>query len=138
MPMLERKREPMKTLPPHEEVERRAAEGWRLSAIEWVREIPADTQGAAEEVPYGMRIAADCAHLENDPQEQAVIAAAMSLVVQDQPMSAIAAELNQRGFVTRRGMPWGPADVFGLMPRLVEAGPKLFTRPEWPRLRRGA
>ncbi|MDX2153279.1 MAG: hypothetical protein SFV54_21215 [Bryobacteraceae bacterium] len=138
MAMMERKREPVTTLPTKAEMDQRAAEGWRLSAVEWVREIPNTGGRASEDVPYGMRISSDCSHLEADPQEQEVMSAAMSLIVQDQPLSAIAAALNQRGYITRRGMPWGPAEVFDLMPRLVEAGPKLFTRPDWPRLRRGA
>jgi len=55
----------------------------------------------------------------------------MELVVQDQRLSQIATELNNQGFRTRNGFLWNPASVFELLPRLIEAGPRIFTSDEW-------
>ena len=51
--------------------------------------------------------------------------------MQDGPYSAIAEELNQRGYRTREGMKWTAVSVFQMLPRLIEVGPKIFSTREW-------
>jgi hypothetical protein len=60
----------------------------------------------------------------------------MELTVQDGPYSAIAEELNQRGYRTRQGMRWTPISVFQMLPRLIEVGPKIFASDEWQERRK--
>jgi hypothetical protein len=82
-------------------------------------------------VPYGFRIAADCVHLEDDPVEKRALTVMMGVITEDQPLSQVAAELNRRGFRTRRDANWTPLDVFNMLPRLVETGPAIFASAEW-------
>jgi len=59
----------------------------------------------------------------------------MELTIQDGPYSAIAEELNRRGYRTRQGTPWTPVSVFQMLPRLIEVGPRIFAREEWQQRR---
>ena len=61
---------------------------------------------------------------------------AVNMIVDDLPMSGIAAELNRQGYRTRRDSPWTATAVFDLLPRMIEAGPRIFTREEWANRRR--
>ena len=123
----------------------RLSEGWRVSAIEWERNVeegaeqtrvppvpePARSE-SAEDVPYGFRVSADCRHLERNPDEMAVLMAILQEIIKDRPFSQIAEELNRQHLVTRRGRPWTSAGVFDLLPRLIEAGPQLLKSEQWP------
>ncbi len=118
-------------------LEQKARDGWTLAAVEWERESDEATGVRRHEVPYGLRVSDDCLHLEENAEEQAVMVAALDLLVQDCPMSRVAAELNRLGYRTRRGNDWTPAAIFDLLPRMIEAGPRIFTSPEWTtRIRR--
>jgi hypothetical protein len=112
--------------------------GWRLAAVEWIRELQSSGTATdpAEEIPYGLRIANDCAHLEVDPAEREALMLMLELIVQDRSLTQVAAELNMRGFRTRRGAEWGPAAVFNLLPRMIEVGPRMFSQSEWATRRR--
>jgi hypothetical protein len=112
-------------------VRERQSAGWRLVAVEWERDTREPSRDARMEVPYGMRISLDCHHLEEDPEEGAVLRTIMRMVVQDRPLSKIADELNSAGRRTRAGNPWTVADVFRLMPVLVDSGPRMFAHPDW-------
>ncbi|HEY4047460.1 MAG TPA: recombinase family protein [Acidobacteriaceae bacterium] len=117
-----------------EHIRQRADAGWKLVAIEWSREVEGEapeTKEPVEEVPYGMRISADCQRLEVDPEENQILTHMMELVVQDRPLRRVAAELNQRGYRTRGGSPWTPGAVFDMIPRLIDVGPRLFSTREW-------
>ncbi len=125
---------------------RKMAEGWSLAAIEWVREAP-DRPGASEplqvavhgeELPYGVQIAADGLHLEQNPLEKTVLLMILEKIVREKRITEIAFDLNAAGLKTRRGTEWTPAEVFDLLPRLVEMGPKLLNSQEWQERRRGA
>lgn len=121
------------TLQP-QQLEQRAQAGWRLRAVEWQREVAGnatETTLAAEEIPYGLRVAADCYHLEPDPEESDTLLQMMELMVQDCPLSHVANELNARGFRTRKGTPWTSVSVFNMLPRLIDAGPRMFSTAEW-------
>jgi len=108
--------------------------GWKLVAVEWQREIEGGLEEPhtfIEDVPFGLRVAADCQHLEEDPRERDILVLMMDLIVQDQPLSRVADGLNQAGFRTRQGSPWSPVSVFNMLPRLIEAGPHIFSSEEW-------
>ncbi len=135
--MIERVRESISGALNQAEVETRAAQGWRLVAVEWERER-ADVAAAAQpdaEVPFGLKVSGDCAHLEDDAHEREVLVAMMELTIQDGPYSSIADELNRRGFRTREGVRWTPVSVFQMLPRLIEVGPKIFNTEDWQRRR---
>jgi hypothetical protein len=116
-------------------MEQRTSSGWQLVSLEWRRELPADelpSSGAFhEDIPYGLRISADCMRLEADPGEQKALMLMMDLLVQDFSYSAIVSDLNEKGFRTRSGQPWSRVAVFNMMPRLIEIGPRLFSSEEW-------
>jgi hypothetical protein len=111
--------------------------GWRLVALEWERQSEAPESDAPEpvmqeiEVPYGMQISEDGWHLIESAAENRVLMSAINMVVDDLPMSGVAEELNREGFRTRRGTKWTAAAVFDLLPRMIEAGPRIFTKEEW-------
>jgi hypothetical protein len=128
--------------------QKRWADGWRVTAIEWQRDLagqpashepepaagPTPLQPVQEpaEIPYGLRISGDCAALEANPDEMAVMMVILQEIVKDQPFSLIAGHLNRQRLKTRAGRDWTSADVFELMPRLIDAGPQLLKSSEWP------
>jgi hypothetical protein len=137
MPNMERVREEVAgpITPAH--LDERVRDGWKLVAMEWEREAASDARGSRVAVPYGLRIADDAKYLEEDPDEKAVIIAALDMIIQDCGMTRVARELNGLGYRTRAGAPWTAAAVFDLLPRMIEAGPRIFTSPEWTeRIRR--
>jgi len=112
--------------------------GWKLVALEWRREIEGEDiaeQVIVEEIPYGLRVAADCSRLEEDPAERGVLMQMMELIVQDYSVTLAAAELNKRGLRTRDGGYWTPVSVFNMLPRLIEVGPHIFSSDDWERRR---
>jgi hypothetical protein len=125
---------------------RRAADGWTLAAIEWAREVDAAetaTEAAPvtsglepEEIPYGLRIGEDGLHLEPNPVENTVLLLILEKIVMEKRLNQIADDLNNRGFRTRKGTRWSSPAIFDLLPRLIEAGPKLLNSSDW-RERRG-
>ena len=115
-----------------EYVRQREAAGWRLAVVEWVRESGGSAPAVRlEEVPYGLRVGPDCVHLEEDAAEQETIMLILEMLVQDIRLPAVAAELNRRGFRTRTRSEWNAVAVFDLLPRLIEAGPRVFSSQEW-------
>jgi len=130
MATMEHLRDAVTTTPQAEYWERRSAEGWNLAGIHWER--PA-TGGAAEvtrhweDVPYGMRIADDCAHLEEEPEEMEVLARMLRMIADDLSLSQVARELNRAGFRDRSGEVWTQVAAFNLLPRLIEAAPRVRT-----------
>lgn len=121
------------------DLERKAAEGWQPAAVIWAREVPAGQSPLADitqPVPYGLKIAEDCAQLEQDMREREALLVMLELIIQEKPLSRIADELNQRGFRTRLQTDWTPGSVFDLLPRLIEVGPRVLSTEEWV-MRRG-
>jgi Recombinase len=130
----ERIRETLTDLPTREYLMARIELGWRPTAIEWEREILPEgvtRERYAEEIPYGLQVAQDCGGLVENPLEKEVITRALDMIVEDLPLSRVAAELNQRGLRTRAGNPWTPSDLFTLLPRMIQVGPRLFTSDQW-------
>ena len=129
----ERLRDAMPIPPTTTYFQERTQGGWKLVAIEWEREVEADVpqELPSVDVPFGLRIAADCNHLEEDPTEKRALMLMMELIVQESPFSRIAGELNRQGFRTRSGAEWTEVSVYNLLPRLIESGPRLFSSVEW-------
>jgi hypothetical protein len=130
----ERIREPLTELPTLEYLMQRMQNGWRPTAIEWERDIlPAagSSDEYAEEIPYGLQVSSDCAGLVENPAEREIITTALDMIVEDCPLSRVAAELNARGLKTRTGKQWSPNDLFNLLPRMIQVGPRLFTSEKW-------
>ena len=134
-----------------EVIRRREGAGWRIVAIEWRRELPDEEASIGsefdEDIPYGLRISGDCMRLETDPVEHQVLMLIMEGVAADSSYAEIAVRLNAKGFLTRSGQPWTRVAVFGMIPRLIDVGPRFFASAEWversqriesPRLTAGA
>jgi hypothetical protein len=125
----------------------RAAAGWTLAAVEWVRtsqeteneyrdnegmavsDAPARFQG--EDVPYGFRIGENGLNLEDSPLEMAVLLLILEDIVKERRLADIALDLNAGGYITRRGGSWTPVEVFNLLPRVIDMGPRLLKTTEW-------
>ncbi len=131
-------REPLSDSPTLEYLNERMAAGWKLVALEWEKpaegEVPA--QEAAEEIPYGLQVSPDGLRLVENPHERQIVILALDGIVEDRPLSQVAEELNRQGHRTREGKAWTPAALFNLLPRMIEAGPRLFVSEEWTRRRR--
>lgn len=130
----ERVREAMSTPPSGDYVRQKAEEGWRLVAVEWARprkQPSGDAGELKEEIPYGLRVSDDCRHLEQNPIEKEAMAAMLSMVVDDKPLSQVAEGLNREGFRTRDGQEWTQKAIFYMMPRLIDVAPQIFSSEEW-------
>jgi hypothetical protein len=142
MATTQRLRDVLTGSPTLEYLSQMSSSGWRLVALEWERESdsPAgESHGPALqelEIPYGMQISDDGWHLTENTAENRVLMTAINMIVDDSPMSAVADELNRGGLRTRRGAKWTAAAVFDLLPRMIEAGPSIFTKEEWANRRR--
>lgn len=126
MAEMERMREKLAALPTAEYFQRRQEEGWSLAAVEWER--PAAGEAAAgrrQDVPYGLRVAADCQHLEEDPTEMRALERMLALIADDLPLSQVAEGLNREGFRLRGGGAWTQVEAFNMLPRLIEAAPQI-------------
>lgn len=140
MAKMERVRETIHGKLDLDDMQRKYAAGWRLVGIEWEREAAgeetAPAGGNLRELPFGLRVAADCAHLEEDPEEMKALDTMMELIVQDISLQRMADELNRAGFHSRGGKPWTAVSIFQAFPRLIELTPEIFNRTEWQSRRR--
>lgn len=134
---IERVREPVSVESAADLIQTRTEDGWSLVALEWQRpaESPSGTLQSVE-VPFGLQVAQDFLHLEENPVEVEVMIMVLDLLVDDRPHRHIAEALNERGYRTRSGSPWSQTAVFDLMPRIVEAAPDIFGTDDWRSLRR--
>jgi len=115
-----------------DQIDKYQKEGWRPVVVEWERELPSASIALnTQATPFGLRVANDCATLEEDPAETEVLFTMMELIIQDGPYSFIAEELNRRGYMTRQGGRWSAVSVFEMLPRLIEAGPRIFSSADW-------
>jgi hypothetical protein len=134
MANVERVRESVEGSLDPEYVKQRERAGWRLVAVEWQRELAEAALEPAprvEETPFGVRVAGDGEHLEENPQEMQFLLTMMELIIQDVSIVKIAEELNRKGYRTRKGSEWGPIAVFNMLPRLIELTPRIFATEEW-------
>jgi hypothetical protein len=116
-------------------IRQRKSAGWQMVAIEWRRELP-DAEAPIEnkfdeDIPYGLRVSADCKRLEADPVEHEILMLMMDLVTQDFSYAEIVARLDEKGFRTRNGQRWNRVAIFRMIPRLIEVGPSFFSSAEW-------
>ena len=129
MPKVERIREVLSGPVEDSYFRAKRLEGWRLVAVQWERDLegePAEPPRWAEEVPYGLRVADDCIHLEENPFERRALELMLKLMSGDKSMSQIAGELNAQRLFTRTGNPWTQTAVFNMLPRLIEAAPHIW------------
>jgi hypothetical protein len=133
MPNIERIREALQSAPSEEYFTKRAFAGWRPVAMIWEREIGGAGPESpwSEEPPFGLPISADNLRLEENPGEKQALLKIVDGIVEDKRISQIARELNAEWLRTRQGRAWTAKDVFELLPRLVEAGPRVFPTKEW-------
>jgi hypothetical protein len=125
-------REVVAGLPGPDYLRAKQEEGWRLVALEWERETEDSERAPREEVPFGLKVADDCVHLEEDPDERQALRLMLDLIVDDEiPLSRVSNELNEKGFRTRSGSKWTQAAVFDMLPRLIESAPRIFSTDEW-------
>jgi hypothetical protein len=132
-------REKVRILPTSRYLSKMHDAGWNLVALEWEREVevsgeppePTAEEVGSEEIPFGLRIAADCRHLEDDPLEMQTLKFLTELIVQDVSFKSMADALNIREYRTRDGRPWNAATVFKLTPRLIEVAPRIISGNEW-------
>jgi hypothetical protein len=117
-------------------IQERLNSGWRVAAIEWEHDEPGKTVRHVEDPPFGLRVGDDCLHLQEHESERNAILLMLECVVQDKRLTQIADELNRGGYRTRNGAPWSPADIFSLLPRLIEVGPRIFPTEEWAERRK--
>ena len=139
MAKIERVRETWSRPITAEYLAQQASFGWKLVSVVWEREIehdPNDPSPHQEDPPYGLRVAGDGVHLEENTAELEVLLVIMEGIVQDHRLSRLSEDLNRRNFRTRQGSMWTPTAVFTLLPRLIDAGPHMFSSEEWI-LRRG-
>jgi hypothetical protein len=139
MKKIDRIREKVTILPTSVYLSKMHDAGWSLVALEWEREIeisgkpeePVAEQLGSEEIPFGLRIAADCRHLEDDPLETQTLKFLAEMIIQDISFSSMADALNIREYRTRDGHPWSAARVFKVVPRLIDVAPRLLSGSEW-------
>jgi hypothetical protein len=122
---------------------KRSADGWKIASIEWVREsaeegapVVAENQAVltAKEVtavPYGLQVAPDGSHLEENPFEASILLLMLEQIVREKRVTEIASQLNLAGYTTRQGEPWDATAVFNLLPRLIEVGPAVLKSHVW-------
>jgi hypothetical protein len=135
---IDRIREKVTILPTSVYLSRMHDAGWNLVALEWEREIEISSEPeepvselGSEEIPFGLRIATDCRHLEDDPLETQTLKFLAEMIVQDISFNSMADALNIREYRTRDGHPWTAASVFKLIPRLIDVAPRLLSGSEW-------
>ena len=123
--------------PSAELFEQRSAEGWKLVALEWERPSAEERPSLLKttEIPYGLRVAADCHSLEENPHEVEILKTMLEMFVEDRSFGDVAETLNESGHRDRSGHEWTQVSVFQLVPRLVEVGPDVFGSEEWSKTR---
>ena len=138
MKKIDRMRERVSILPTAQYLSKMHDAGWSLVALEWEREVEVSGQtpepkaeSGFEEIPFGLRVATDCRHLEDDPLEMQTLRFLTEMIVQDLSFKNMADALNIREYRTRDGRPWTAASVFKLTPRLVEVAPRILCGTEW-------
>jgi len=135
---IDRIREKVRVLPTSVYLSKMHDAGWSLVALEWEREVEVsgepeepEVPAGSEEIPFGLRIASDGRHLEDDPLEMQTLKFLAEMIVQDVSFKSMADALNVREYRTRDGRPWNSASVFKLIPRLIDIAPRVLSGAEW-------
>src|SRR5205085_11156650 len=90
----ERVRERIGGMPTPDYFRVRADAGWKLVAVESARESDSPPPGE-EEVPYGIRVPSDCAHLDYDTGEMPVMTPIIGPITQAHSVGRLAHALNR-------------------------------------------
>jgi len=127
MKKIDHMREKVSILPTAQYLSKMHDAGWTLVALEWEREVEVTGEASepmvepgSEEIPFGLRVAADCRHLEDDPREMQTLRFLTEMIVQDVSFKSMG-----------DGRPWTAASVFKLTPRLMEVAPRILSGGEW-------
>lgn len=138
MKKIDHMREKVSILPTAQYLSKMHDAGWSLVALEWEREVEVSgeapqpsVEAGMEEIPFGLRVASDCRHLEDDPLEMQTLRFLTEMIVQDVSFRSMADALNIREYRTRDGRLWTAASVFKLTPRLIEVAPRILSGTEW-------
>src|ERR1700747_1344223 len=138
MKKIDRIREKVTILPTSLYLSRMHDAGWSPGALGGEREVEvsgeppeAPVEQGSEEIPFGLRIAADCRHLEDDPLEMQTLKFLAEMIVQDVSFTSMADALNVREYRTRDARPWTAAGVFKLTPRLIDVAPRVLSGAQW-------
>ncbi len=132
MAKIERKHEVIDGPLTEELLHSKTADGWRALAVVWERTVEGEEEDASTQaVPYGLRVAADCATLEPAVDEIKAMIHMLKMIVDDKGFGQIAQELNEAGFRTRRGGEWNQTSVFQMLPRLIEVAPSIYSSDDW-------
>ena len=130
--MRERQRDRISAQPGDQYWEQRLASGWKPVAVEWEREVTTGTAASAKaSTPFGTQVSGDCQSLEENPAEMKAMMEMLELIIQERPFPEVAVELSRRGHRRRDGQAWSPGAVFEMLPRLIEAGPRIYSSAEW-------
>jgi len=112
MKKIDRIREKVSILPTSLYLSKMHDAGWSLVALEWEREVEVSgeplgptVESGSEEIPFGLRIASDCRHLEDDPLEMQTLKFLTEMIVQDVSFQSMADALNVRDYRTRTAAP---------------------------------
>jgi hypothetical protein len=129
----ERMRDVLPDPPGVEYWNQKVSDGWKLIAIEWERGTEPARAGVPwiEDIPYGMKVAADGLHLIENPAERETLTLMLEMIVADKSFSEVAECVNSRGLHMRSGAKWTQVDIFELLPRLVEVAPRIYPTHEW-------
>lgn len=138
MKKIDHMREKVSILPTAQYLSKMHDAGWSLVALEWEREVEVSgeapqpsVEAGMEEIPFGLRVASDCRHLEDDPLEMQTLRFLTEMIVQDVSFRSMADALNIREYRTRDGRLWTATSVFKLTPRLIEVAPRILSGTEW-------
>ena len=89
MKKTDRMREKVSILPTSQYLSKMHDAGWSLVALEWEREVEVsgeppepNVEFGSEEIPFGLRVASDCRHLEDDPLEMQTLRFLTEMIVQ--------------------------------------------------------
>lgn len=136
----ERLREFVQEPPSAEYLQEKQSQGWELVALEFERPAQGPPRQEEEplyqEVPYGLRVAEDCLHLEENEEERRALVLMLEQLIADKKLSEVASALNQQGLRTRSGDSWNSLDIFNLFPRLIEVAPIIYPSADWETVRR--
>ena len=73
--------------------QQRTDEGWKLTALEWEREVEIADNQLSDEVPFGLRIAPEGQRLEQNLAEREILLQLMELIVQEGSMRTLRTKL---------------------------------------------
>jgi len=115
MKKIDRMREKVTILPTSVYLSKMHDAGWSLVALEWEREVEVSgipeeppVPEATEEIPFGLRIASDCRHLEDDPLEMQTLKFLAEMIVQDISFTSMADALTSASIAPATAAPGAP------------------------------